>query len=451
MKDKLLPDIDGKLEINIPYKPRPLQLELHKNLKRFNVLVCHRRFGKTYFAINEMIRKALECPLLNPHYAFVSPTIKQAKVNAWPYLKHFASHVPYTKFNESELKVTFVNGAVIRILGAENPDSARGAYYDGVVMDEVAQMPEEMWTKVLRPALSDRLGWAIFIGTPDGENAFYRQYERAQGKDDWYRIMLKASETGYVRQSELDAALEEIGIDVYNQEYECSFTSAVKGSYYASLIHTLDDKGQIGEFAWDPKHLVTTSWDIGLDKTVIWFTQCINNNIYVIDYYENEGEQLPHYANIVRSKPYAYKTHLFPHDVAHNNWGAERSRTEQLKSLGINPTAVPKLGISEGIDAARALLPRCYFNSRACHKGLLALKSYRTEWDSIKQVYKKTPNHDWASHAADSFRYMAVGLKTTQRLPFLAETQADYDPFKFKLNRKNTSDTEWDPFGKKGR
>lgn len=438
---------EEKLTVTIPYKPRPLQAELHNDLDRFNVIVCHRRFGKTVFSVNEMIMKAMQCKNLNPQYAFISPTIKQAKRNAWPYFKHYAKFIPYTKFNEAELRVDFPNGAKIFILGAENPDSARGLYLDGVVLDEVAQMPEDMWTKVIRPALSDRLGWAIFIGTPDGENAFFKLYSDATDKSGWFRKMIKASESGYVHPNELEAALEAMGPNIYEQEYECSFTSAIRGAYYASLIYGLEELGHIGTQCWDQSIPVITAWDIGIaDKTCIWFAQVNKNQIYLIDYYENDNLQLSHYANIVTNKPYTYKYHILPHDVKARSFDTGRTRKEQLESLGLKVVVAPKLSIADGINAVRSILPKCYFDFKTCEEGLRALKHYRTEYDANKGVYKETPNHDWSSHASDAFRYLATGMSNTSPRPMSGlVNRTTYDPFNYSADRTTLSYTakEW--------
>jgi hypothetical protein len=168
-------------EVAIPYVPRPFQAVLHAGLKRFNLLVCHRRFGKTVFSIMEMIDRGLRNDLRNPQYAYIAPTYGQAKRVAWEYLKYYCSHIPNAKANEAELRIDImrehVDGSKDKIrfmlLGAENPDSLRGIYLDGCILDEYAQCPPAIWGEVVRPALSDRKGWAIFIGTPKGQNHFH--------------------------------------------------------------------------------------------------------------------------------------------------------------------------------------------------------------------------------------------------------------------------------------
>ena len=161
------------MKIEIPYSPRKLQADLHKRLsdKRWGVVVCHRRFGKTVMAINHLLRDAILREKPNPRFAYIAPTYRQAKAVAWDYLKQFAEKIPMVRFHETELRCDLPNGARIQLLGAENPASLRGLYLDGVCLDEMADMPESLFPEVIRPALSDRKGYAVFIGTPRGHNA----------------------------------------------------------------------------------------------------------------------------------------------------------------------------------------------------------------------------------------------------------------------------------------
>lgn len=437
--------LDGdKLTVTLPYQPRPLQAEFHRNLKRFNVLVCHRRFGKTVFSVNEIIRKAMECKLVRPQYAFISPVMKQSKRNAWNMFKEFTAPIPYVKFNEAELRIDFPNGAVIHCLGAENADSLRGLYLDGVVLDEVAQMDPEVWTKVIRPALADRAGWAIFIGTKEGKNFFYDLYQMADNKDDWYRALITADSSGYVKQEELDALLEASGPDVYAQEMGDAWDAAIKGSYYSSILNAIDNKGQIGLYSWDPSFPVITAWDIGmLDKTCIWFAQVKQGNIYLIDYYEKDDQVLGHYASEVLSKPYTYKHHILPHDAKQRSFDTGRTRQHQLESLGLKVIIAEKTGLIDGINSVRTLLPRCFFNKEKCNDGIKALRHYRTEYDAKIQAYTEKPKHDWSSHASDAFRYLATTIKTTtNHIPHF-KNEAAYDPFNFNVTKRIE---QYDPF-----
>jgi phage terminase large subunit len=403
-------------EITIPYKPRPLQREIHKSLKRWNLLVCHRRFGKTVFAINELIKQAAKNDKKMPRYAYVAPYYKQAKQIAWDYLKDFTRPIPGIKVNESELRVDFPWGARIQLFGADSPDSMRGLYLDGVVLDEYADMSPRIFSEVLRPALSDREGSAIFIGSAKGGTPFYDLWERVKDEPDWFVKVYPASETGVIAEGELEDARKIMDEDEFNQEYECSWTASIKGAYYGKQLAEAQESDRIGKVPCDPRLPVHTAWDLGVgDSTAIWFYQVLGQEIRIIDFHEDSGEGLPYYAKILDQKGYKYGDHWAPHDIQVRELGSGKSRIETAKMLGITFRIVPNLSIDDGINAVRNTIPRCWFDAKACELGLQALRNYRKEYDDRRQEYKPRPLHDWSSHAADAFRYLAVSLKDKQK------------------------------------
>jgi len=400
-------------EIVIPYKPRQLQNFLHKKIDkhRFSVCVLHRRAGKTVAMINHMIRAALTNPLPNPRYAFISPTFKQGKATAWDYIKQFAGKIPNTKFNESELRCDLPNGSRITILGAENDQSLRGIFLDGCVFDETQSIKPTIFPEVIRPALADRKGWCVFIGTPKGRNYFYELYQEAKDKKDWYSCIFKASETNILDQDELDAAKAVMSDDLYQQEFECSFQAAITGSYYGAIIEQLEFDNRITNVDYDESIDVETWWDLGMnDQTSIWFAQRYKGEIRLIDYYENAGEGLDHYVNIIDQKNYEYSKHILPHDVKVRELGNYgKSRLESLLELGIAGEVAPKLPIEDGIEAVRKALPNCWFDKDKCRQGIEYLKAYQKKWDDKNQCFRNKPHHNYASHCADSFRTGIVG------------------------------------------
>ena len=424
--------------IDIGYTPRPLQRELHAMLDkhRFNVMVIHRRFGKTVCAINHLLKRAILEEKPNPRLAYIAPTYRQAKNVAWDYLKQFAGSIPNCKFHETELRCDLHNGARISLLGAENPASLRGIYLDMAVMDEVADMPASIFPEVIRPALSDRKGSCAFIGTPQGHNYFHDLWEAAASTDGWSRKMYKASETSILDEEELEAAKATMTEDQYNQEFECSWVANVPGSVYGKELQEADDAGRINSVPHQPQIKVDTHWDIGMhDSTAIWYTQSVGRGeVHVIDYYENRGEGLPHYIQELQSKPYTYGNHYGPHDLEVKEMGTGKSRREAAQSLGLNFRIVPRLPIEDGIHAARMLLPRCWFDRDNCRQGLEALRHYHRAFNERTRAFRDKPVHDWSSHSADAFRYCAVAMQemaTTDGRPLQREADMSYNPYNF--------------------
>ena len=399
--------------IVIPYKPRALQKILHGQIDkhRFSVIVLHRRAGKTVMAINHMLRAALTNKLLNPRYAFISPYRLQGKATAWDYIKQFANKIPGTKFNESELRCDLANGARITILGAENDQAIRGISLDGCVFDETQSIKPTIFPEVIRPALADRKGWCIFIGTPKGRNNFYQLYEQAKKNPKWYACTYKASETDILDEEELQAAKDVMSKDLYEQEFECSFQAAITGSYYGTIIEDLVREKRMVPNLFDEDIDVETWWDLGMnDQTAIWFVQRYKKEIRLIDYYENTGHGLDHYADVLKKKGFEYSTHIFPHDVKVRELGNyAKTRLEALLDLGIVGEVAPKLSIEDGIEAVRKNLINCWFDKDKCGTGIEYLKAYQKKWDDKAQVFKSKPQHSYASHCADAFRTGVAG------------------------------------------
>mgnify|MGYP003112668310 FL=1 len=235
-------------QIVIPYNPREIQKFLHKkcDVNRFNVIIVHRRGGKTVFAINHLIKAALTNKNPYPRYAFISPYRLQGKSTAWDYMKQFSATIPGVKWNESELRVDFsVNNSRIQIIGAENSSAIRGQYFDGVIVDETQNNSPDLFDTILRPCLSDRKGFAIFIGTPMGRNWFFDLHEKSKTQKDWFTCVFKASQTKIIPKDELDAAKLSMSPESYDQEFECSFQAGISGSYYGGIVEELDKNKKI--------------------------------------------------------------------------------------------------------------------------------------------------------------------------------------------------------------
>ena len=385
--------------------------------KRWAIAVAHRRAGKTVACIQKLVKSALECDLREPRFGYVAPYYGQAKDVAWEYVKHYASRLGAVP-NESELRVDLPGGARIRLYGADNPDRLRGLYLDGVIMDEYADMRPSVWGEVIRPLLSDRSGWATFIGTPKGHNQFYEMWQRAGEDDRWFRVILKASETGILSAEELEDARKGMSEDQFLQEFECSFEAAIQGAYFASQMKAIRAEGRLGKVALDPARPVNTFWDIGKsDSTSIWFHQNRGQMHHLVDYYENAGEGVEFYARILKEKQeqrgWQYGKHYGPHDLDNSHWvlPGRESVKDKAYELGIDFHVVPRVpNKMDAIEAARTFLAMCWIDEEHCKDGVEALDHYRKGWDEDRRTWKKAPEHDWASHGADALMTGACGF-----------------------------------------
>lgn len=320
---------------------------------------------------------------------------------------------PVFEERESELSITCpTNGAKIRLYGVENYDRLRGLPLSGCIMDEFGDFDPRAWPEVIRPALADRNGWAVFIGTPKGRNSFWEIHERAKRDKDWLALTLKASETGILPAGELADIRATLSVEQYEAEMECSFDAAVVGAYYATQLADAERHGRITSVEWETSLPVHTAWDLGVgDSTAIWFWQASGNEIRVIDYYESHGHGLDHYAKVIHAKPYLQGTAWVPHDARVKELSTGRTRIQTLLDLGLQPRVVPNHKLMDGINAARVTLARCWFDESKTAKGLEALRLYRSEYDAKDKVFRDTPKHDWTSHGADAFRYLAMAWR----------------------------------------
>ena len=402
------------MQIRIPYTPRKFQNYLHQRIRdyRWSVLVCHRRFGKTVCMINHLLMSALTTKVSNPRYAYIAPTFKQAKSIAWDYIKQFTHKIPGVRFNETELRVDLPNKARITLLGSENCDGLRGIYLDGCVIDEYANVNDRLFPEIIRPALSDRKGFCIFIGTPQGmNNNFYELFQHAKGADDWFYFKAKASETKVVDQDELTKAKEVMGENKFKQEFECDWIANIEGSIYGKTLAKMENQRQITRVPYDPSLPVNTAWDLGVsDHSAIIFFQQLGRSINIIDYHEERGQGMPHFIELVKNKEYIYKDHFAPHDIEVTDFSNGKTRREVAYQLGIRFKVVPKLPLEDGIHATTMTLPRCWIDVDHCKKLIDALRHYHRKYLDKNRMFRSKPVHDWSSHACDALRYMSIGL-----------------------------------------
>lgn len=410
--------------ITIPYNytPREYQLPVLKavdnGIKRF-IWVWHRRAGKDKTAINLIAKKMFETV---GAYYYVFPTYTQGQKIIWDGMDkdgfRFMDHLPKElrkRTDNTRMFIETLNGSTFQIIGSDNIDSIVGTNPVGVIFSEFSLQDPKVWD-FIRPILAENGGWAGFNFTPRGKNHAYDLLQFAKDDPNWFTQVLTVDDTKAISQSVLDQEKKEIiaknGDDaIFQQEYFCSFEASVQGSYYGQLLQEAKEHNRIKDVPYDKSVPVDTWWDLGVgDAMSIWFTQSIGNEIHIIDYLESEGEGVPYYVAQLQTKGYVYGDHYWPHDGEARELSTGVSRKETAQKLGLNPILiVPNLSVDDGIQAVRILLSRCWFDVVKCKRGLEALSNYHKEYDEKRKVYKTRPEHDWSSHGADAFRYLAVG------------------------------------------
>jgi phage terminase large subunit len=416
--------------VTIPYSPRQWAIKLHETVKRWIVLVLHRRAGKTVAVLNHLQRDALRIP--NSRFAYIAPFYKQAKNIARDLLKYYSRPIPGIKTNEAELSITYPNGSKLNLYGADNPDSLRGIALWGVAFDEYSQQPSNIFTEIIRPALADHAGYAIWIGTPKGKNELYRLYEHGKVDEAWLSMLLTVEDTKLLPQSELDDARKLMSEDEYNQEFMCSFEVAIKGAYYAKELADARRQGRIKLVPYDPALKVHMLSDLGVGQAfATGFFQRSGGEVRMIDYWEGKNtDGIPQAVKAAKDKPYIYGKWFLPHDAEANSIDTGKTRVQTIKALwpNIEIAIVPRLSVDDGISKARLLFPRQYFDEKNCELFLDYLAQYRQEWDDDKGMFKEKPLHDFTSHAGDIERYLAIIEDQMTNDDYKPYVQPEYEP-----------------------
>lgn len=402
--------------IQLDYVARQPFIPFHARSQSRALLIVHRRGGKTVACVNDLVDKALRTHKPDAFFAYVGPFAKQTAQVAWKYLKDAVRKIPGHKIHDTKKQVELPSAggsrSTIGLFGADNPDSLRGMYFDGIVLDEVADMKGSVWNEVIQPALMDRHGWAVFIGTPKGKNFFYKLYEKAKLNPKWFVLVLKASESSLLSQRLMDEYKAEVDEDTYEQEMECSFTAGIKGSYWAKLITQAEDEGRLEDFDVVNSQPVHMAFDIGMrDATSVWYFQVINGELRVVDFDEWEGMAADECMEQIQAKGYKLGTFWLPHDAAHRVWASKKTGAQVISSYGVRVKITPSISVQDGINAVRMTLPKIRFSGGRCYQGLESLKAYKKKWSDARDAFLKEPDHDAASHAADAFRYLCIAVR----------------------------------------
>lgn len=420
------------------WKPRHYQTPLWGQLeagKKRVVAVWHRRAGKDSAALNWTAVQAFQ---RIGTYWHMLPTQRQARKVVWDGVDSQGRKVIDQVWpkelrkaeNSVDMKIELINGSVWQCVGSDAYDSLVGSNPVGVVFSEYAIADPSAWDYI-RPILAENGGWAIFIYTPRGGNHGKDLFDMACSHPDWYAELLTVDDTGSISSTAVDderkAGMEE---NIIQQEFYCSFLGVVDGSYYGREMQNARAEGRITRVPWEPTLPVHTAWDLGMgDDNPIWFFQQVGLEVRIIDYYVNRGVGFDHYAKILGEKPYSYGEHLAPHDVKVRELGAQGlSRKASLAKLGIKVRVLDKASVADGINAARVLLAKCWFDNEKCKVGIKALELYKRKYDEKRKVFSEGPDPDWASHPADAFRYLAMGIRpVNSSIP--VQSTADYDEF----------------------
>ena len=397
------------------YTPRQHFIDFHNRTQRWASLNTHRRAGKTVALANDLIYGALQCTLRKPQLAYVGPTFTQAKRIAWTYLKDYAEPYLSKPPQESELKLTLKNEATIHVLGADNADALRGMYLDGTVNDEYAMFRPSVFSQIIRPALSDRNGWAVFASTPRGKNLFYDTQRTAEAHPhEWYSLTLKASTSGIIPPSELEQLRRQMDPEEFAQEYECSFDAALKGAIYAKEVDELFAESRVHlsdqPTLYDPTLETHVVFDLGFTDAMVtlWWQQHKDGRRNIVKVEATTGADIFYHIASLHNFPGELGDIWLPHDARAKNLQTGKSVIEQFLSEGIRPRIVPNHKIRDGISAARKVFPSVHIEEATTGELVEALKSYRREWNEDLGMFSERPVHDWSSHYADVFRYFAM-------------------------------------------
>lgn len=402
--------------------------------------IWHRRAGKDDVAMHWACKAAHK---RKGNYWHMLPQAEQARKAIWDAIN---PHTGIRRIDEAfplplrkrtlnnEMKIELKCGSFWQVVGSDNFNALVGSPPVGIVFSEWALADPHAWA-YMRPILRENGGWAIFITTPRGKNHGWKLLQAAIKAKGWFHQVLPATETGVFTAAELEEERlelieeygEEMGQNLYEQEYLCSFEAAIMGAIYARQMRKADQEGRITSVRHDPTLEVHTAWDLGYgDATAIWWFQIVRNEIHVIDYHQNTGKDARFYASqlagremelrdkrVIRGETvigaahrerYRYGQHYGPHDTAAKTLAAGgRSFGDQMHDFGYSMNVIPATNQADQINAARKTLEVCWFDAELTEKGRDGLTSYHYAWDDKKKMLADEPYHDWSSHPSDAF------------------------------------------------
>jgi len=430
------------MEITIPhnYAPRDYQLPLLKALDSgVDRAFClwHRRSGKDVTLWNLMIKKAFERVGV---YFYLLPTYVQAKKIIWDGITNdgwkMLDYIPdalVEKKNGQELKIELKNGSIIQLIGTDKYDSIRGTNPVGCVFSEYAFQHPMAW-EVIKPILRVNKGWAVFNTTPNGKNHSYDLHMAAEGNDKWFVQTLGIHQTGVVDEEDIDEERRSgMTEDMIQQEYYCSYEVGRIGSVYGKQLEGVQER--VCKLPVLKDKPVDLFLDLGrADSTAIIFMQRVGKELRVIDFIEENGRDVGFYVKELLERKYWYGNMWLPHDAFNKRMESAKTIAEQFQEGGFKIKHVPKSSIANGIMEGRKIMPYVWFDEDRTINLLKALENYHYEYNQRRKMFTNNPLHDWSSHAADAFRYMAVSIGgdavtesyESQVSPYLEDSRRKY-------------------------
>lgn len=422
-----------EVERRIRWYQRPFHEYLTTTPGARAIEIAHRRWGKDEIALGAT------CQLAHQRiasYWHCLPEYEQGRKALWDAVnahtgrrridEAFPPEVREGK-DEQKMFIKLKCGSTWQIIGSDRYDATVGAGVAGIVYSEWALANPSAWA-YHRPMLEENNGWAAFITTPRGRNHAHAMYELARQSPRWFAEVSSVHHTGALSPEQLAETLgeyialygEDMGNAQFAQEYECSFTASILGAFYAREMAALRKEGRVvPDIDAIPGRPVHTAWDIGVrDDTSVWWFQVVGMQVFILDCYTASGAGIDHYATICeerrRQHGWAKGSDFVPHDAGQRQWVLPGAKTiiQQMIEYGFNPQPVPNATKLNGINAARKTLARAVFHERCEDPGLSALEQYRREWDDDKKAFKDSEVHDWTSHLADAFRYLALSWRS---------------------------------------
>ena len=428
----------SRIRLPNSWRPRHYQLPAWRAWEagtRFESLIWHRRAGKDDYALH---KTAVSAHQRIGNYWHCLPKYEQARKAIWEAVN---PHTGKKRIDEAfppalrkrtdsqSMSIEFKIGSTWRCVGSDDPNSLVGAPPVGIVFSEWALSNPLAWA-YLAPILEENRGWASFITTSRGRNHAFTTHQMALTDDEWFAQTLTVEDTGAISVEAVEKERRryhgifgpEAGDALIEQEYYCAFEAAVLGSFWGPDINRAEKAGRICSLEYDPSLLVHTAWDIGVrDDTGVWLFQVNGKRIHVLGYIRAQNKWVGFYVKeldrLAEERGYRYGYDYVPQDAKVRDWTNEgpndeaKTRIATMLELGRRPKLAPAYKLADGIDAARRIINWCWFDARLCEFGLESLRGYKKEWDEKVREFKKTPLHDWTSHAATAFIALAMSVE----------------------------------------